>query len=92
MCFRYLYFLSICVVLLMKAEEKSELKKIFKYIFTHPKECGDPFENDKEWIPAHRLCTTKCDIHVDICMKNVKSDKQRCQKLPADCIKGLKNL
>ncbi|VDO10125.1 unnamed protein product [Brugia timori] len=41
---------------------------------------GDPFENDKEWIPAHRLCTTKCDIHVDICMKNVKSDKQRCQK------------
>ncbi|KAK6110483.1 hypothetical protein QQG55_39980 [Brugia pahangi] len=53
---------------------------------------GDPFENDKEWIPAHRLCTTKCDIHVDICMKNVKSDKQRCQKLPADCIKGLKNL
>lgn len=41
---------------------------------------GDPFENDKEWIPAHRLCTAKCNIHTDICMKSVKSDKQKCQK------------
>uniref|UniRef100_A0A0R3S5S0 Toxin n=1 Tax=Elaeophora elaphi TaxID=1147741 RepID=A0A0R3S5S0_9BILA len=82
---RYFYFLTICITLLVKAEEKSELKKIFGYIFKHPKECkysnsGDPFENDKEWIPAHRLCTTKCDIRADICMKSVKSNKQRCQK------------
>lgn len=41
---------------------------------------GDPFANDAEWIPAHRFCTAKCDVGTHICMKHVKSEKQKCEK------------
>uniref|UniRef100_A0A915C855 Secreted protein n=1 Tax=Parascaris univalens TaxID=6257 RepID=A0A915C855_PARUN len=86
------YMLFVALVTLCAVASGLELKTIFEFIFTHPKECGDPFANDAEWIPAHRFCTAKCDVGTHICMKHVKSEKQKCERLPAACVKGLKGL
>uniref|UniRef100_A0A0N5ATH4 ShKT domain-containing protein n=1 Tax=Syphacia muris TaxID=451379 RepID=A0A0N5ATH4_9BILA len=80
-----LLFLQITAII-----AEADIKRVFEYIFQHPGECGDPFANDSEWIPAHRLCTNNCDITTEICMKAIKNDKQRCDKLPSVCVKGLK--
>ncbi|MFH4976494.1 hypothetical protein AB6A40_003203 [Gnathostoma spinigerum] len=53
---------------------------------------GDPFKHDDEWLPAHKFCTRKCDIKTHLCMKAIKGDKERCDKLPALCAKGIKGL
>lgn len=36
---QYLLLASVCIIMCVQAEEKSELKKIFGYIFTHPEQC-----------------------------------------------------